>query len=71
MTASLTTAAPLAAPPTVAGRTTFARTVRSEWTKFRSLRSSWWTGRMMVLGRASAYSRLVSLPAGMIRRSVC
>jgi ABC-type transport system involved in multi-copper enzyme maturation permease subunit len=34
---------------TVAGRTTQARVIRSEWTKFRSLRSSWWTVAITVL----------------------
>jgi ABC-2 type transport system permease protein len=28
---------------TLAGRVTQGRVIRSEWTKFRSLRSSWWT----------------------------
>jgi ABC-type transport system involved in multi-copper enzyme maturation permease subunit len=31
------------APVTTAGPVTGARVIRSEWTKFRSLRSSWWT----------------------------
>jgi hypothetical protein len=31
------------APVTVAGPVTGWRVIRSEWTKFRSLRSSWWT----------------------------
>lgn len=34
---------------TVAGPATQARVVRSEWTKFRSLRSSWWTVAVAVL----------------------
>ncbi|GAB2465407.1 ABC transporter permease [Jatrophihabitans fulvus] len=29
-------------PRTLAGAVTFGRIVRSEWTKFRSLRSTWW-----------------------------
>jgi ABC-type transport system involved in multi-copper enzyme maturation permease subunit len=36
-------------PMTLASRTTQARVVRSEWTKFRSLRSSWWTVAITVL----------------------
>jgi ABC-2 type transport system permease protein len=36
-------------PPTTAGRVTTAGIVRSEWTKFRSLRSSWWTLGVAVL----------------------
>lgn len=39
MTATLTAPAPV----TTAGRVTTAGIVASEWTKFRSLRSSWWT----------------------------
>lgn len=34
---------------TVADRTTQARVIVSEWTKFRSLRSSWWTVAITVL----------------------
>ena len=40
---------PLAGPATLAGKVTQARTIRSEWTKFRSLRSSWWTVVMSVI----------------------
>lgn len=38
-----------AVPMTLAGRVTQARITRSEWTKFRSLRSSWWTIAVSVL----------------------
>ena len=37
------------APITLAGKVTQARTTRSEWTKFRSLRSSWWTLALSVV----------------------
>jgi ABC-type transport system involved in multi-copper enzyme maturation permease subunit len=37
------------APVTLAGKVTQARATRSEWTKFRSLRSSWWTTAMSVV----------------------
>lgn len=40
MTAATATAT---APATLAGAVTRSRVTRSEWTKFRSLRSTWWT----------------------------
>lgn len=49
MTAA-TVAPSVPTPVTGAGRVTFPRVVRSEWTKFRSLRSTWWSlGTAVVL----------------------
>jgi ABC-2 type transport system permease protein len=50
------------AVPTIAGPVTQARTIRSEWTKFRSLRSSWWTVVISVL-MTVGIGTLVSLAA--------
>jgi ABC-type transport system involved in multi-copper enzyme maturation permease subunit len=49
--------------PTLAGRVTQARVVRSEWTKFRSLRSSWWTVGVAVI-LTTGIGVLVSMAAG-------
>ena len=49
MTTMTATPAPVTGPVTLAGRTTLPRAVASEWTKFRSLRSSWWTLAVSVL----------------------
>jgi ABC-2 type transport system permease protein len=49
--------------PIQAGPVTQARVVRSEWTKFRSLRSSWWTAAIAVL-LTIGIGVLVSLAAG-------
>lgn len=48
MTTLTTTTAPLQ-PAVVAGRTSALRVLRSEWTKFRSLRSTWWSLAAAVL----------------------
>jgi ABC-2 type transport system permease protein len=37
------------APATVAGPVTQARVIRSEWTKLRALRSTWWCGLLAVV----------------------
>ena len=37
------------APATVAGPVTQVRVVRSEWTKLRALRSTWWCGLLAVV----------------------
>ena len=36
-------------PATVAGPVTQVRVVRSEWTKLRALRSTWWCGLLAVV----------------------
>jgi ABC-2 type transport system permease protein len=41
--------APALAPAAVAGRVTLVRVVRSEWTKLRALRSTWWCALIAVL----------------------
>lgn len=43
------TAATLTRPATTAGRVTFPGILRSEWTKLRTLRSTWWTAGTAVL----------------------
>jgi ABC-2 type transport system permease protein len=43
------TAATLSEPAPLAGPVSAMRVVRSEWTKFRSVRSSWWTLAMSTL----------------------
>jgi ABC-2 type transport system permease protein len=45
----MTTATTATAPTTIAREVTQARVVRSEWTKFWSLRSTWWTALTSLL----------------------
>jgi ABC-2 type transport system permease protein len=45
----LTSAQGAPAPATVAGPVTQVRVVRSEWTKLRALRSTWWCGLLAVV----------------------
>jgi ABC-2 type transport system permease protein len=68
-----------ARPSTVAGAVTQARVIRSEWTKFRSLRSTWWTigtGVALTVGigvlislAAAAEARSSSTPVDVAARS--
>lgn len=52
---------------TIAGRVTQRRVVRSEWTKFRSLRSSWWTiaaATLLTLGVGTLVSYAAARESG-------
>lgn len=60
---------PPTAPATLAGEVTQLRVIRSEWTKFRSLRSTWWTvGIAVVL--TVGIGVLISLAAAAEQRAV-